>query len=71
MMEIYPPTALLASCSCNPSSRQIFLTRAQLKLDEGAFPTNACGLHKKKQVMDAQSPQGFAIATFVEYACDL
>ena len=50
----------------SPSSRQSILTRAQLKLDEGAFQTDACGLHKKQwiQVMDAQSwfqnPQGFS-----------
>ena len=41
----------------NSSSRQSILTRAQIKLDEGAFPTNTCVLHKKQWilVMDAES----------------
>ena len=42
------------NCSSNPLSGQSVLTRAQSKIGEGAFPTDACGLHKKQsiQVMD-------------------
>ena len=31
-----------------PSSEQSVLTRAQSKIGKGAFPTDACGLHKKQ-----------------------
>jgi len=33
--------------SSNPSSEPSVLTRAQSKIGEGAFPTDACGVHKK------------------------
>ena len=52
--------------SSNSSSRQSILTRAQLNLDEGAFPTDACGFHTKRciQVMYSQTwfqnQQGFS-----------
>jgi len=36
------------NCSSNPSSEQSILTRAQSKIGEGAFSTDACGRHKKQ-----------------------
>jgi len=36
------------NCSSNPSSEHSVLTRAQSKIGEGAFPTDASGLHKKQ-----------------------
>ena len=37
--------SILYNCSSNPLST---LTRAQLKFDEGSFPTSVCDLHKKQ-----------------------